>query len=521
LVASGVAAQTLPPAHSPDPEVGGEFGNRVSNVGDVTGDGVTDLLVGAHHASVDGFSQAGRAFLIDGRTGYVVYAFHSDRPGYSDLFGADVAGLGDVTGDGVPDLGIGAAGEGYSGVVYVIDGARGTTVRTITAPVPGAFGHALGSTGDVTGDGVPDLVVGAYKTSGSVGRAYVFDGAKGSLLYTLESPKPQTSGYFGRAVEGGLDVTGDGEPDWAVAATFNDESGGILRDGRVYVYDGATGALAMTLASPRPDASGAFGVTVKMCSDMTGDGRAEIVVGASREDETDAMDAGRAYIFDGGSGDTLYTLRSPRPVASGWFGQHAACLPDVDGDGVPDVAISAPGETSTLARGGVAYVVSGATGRFISDPISPQTTSGGRFGIAFSSVLNERDPRDVRLAVGADEEPVRGVVRAGVVHRIPVVLTAVMTEEGVLPAQGASVGAPYPNPTRDALEIDVALAREATVLLRLIDVLGRTTTTTERLLSAGRHRLSLDTVGLAAGTYTVLVEADGQRIGSRSATVVR
>ncbi len=520
LVVSSASAQTLPPVHSPDLVEGGGFGRRVANVGDVTGDGVTDLLVGAHHAPYEGYDQVGRAYLVDGRTGYVIYGFRPRHLESPTLFGADVAGLGDVTGDGVPDLGIGAAEEGDSGAVYVIDGARGTTVRVIPRPVPGAFGHALATTGDVTGDGVPDLVVGAYKTSWSTGAAYVYDGATGDLVHTLSSPAPQLDGRFGRTVAGGLDVTGDGISDWAVAATFNDENGGMLRDGRVYLYDGATGALARTLASPMPGASGAFGVSVRLCSDMTGDGRAEMLVGASREDGAGVQNAGRAYLFDGASGDTLFTLTSPRPEEDGWLGEDATCLPDVDGDGVPDVAISAPGETAGAFRAGVVYVVSGATGRFLSDPISPQATAEGRFGITVASVVSETDPRDVRLAVGADDEPVRGVAEAGVVHRIPVVRTAVSLEESALPSRDVSISAPYPNPAGAAFSVDVTLAHEAAVSLRLIDALGRTVmTTSARPLSPGRHSLSLDTAGLATGVYTVVVMTDGERAGAQMATV--
>ena len=93
--------------------------------------------------------------------------------------------------------------------------------------------------GDVNGDGKADVAVGAlYEDVGGnadQGRAYVFSGADGSLLFTLDTPNPQPYVYFGRSVVVG-DVNGDGKGDVAVGA-YGEDVGGNTNQGRAYVFE--------------------------------------------------------------------------------------------------------------------------------------------------------------------------------------------------------------------------------------------------------------------------------------------
>ena len=132
------------------------------------------------------------------------------------------------------------------------------------------------------------------------------------------------------------DVTGDNRAD--VVSGASQENGGL---GRAYVLDGVSGAVVHTLNSPAPQNSGAFGYSVA-ARELTGDSRADIVVGAATEDLTKA-DQGRVHYFDGATGNLLGSLDMPNAQDYAYFGSSLS-LGDVSGDGTLDVTIGAPAD---------------------------------------------------------------------------------------------------------------------------------------------------------------------------------
>ena len=219
----------------------------------------------------------------------------------------------DVDGDGRGDLLVSATREEGSGVdlagrVYVFSGATGSLLRVLESPNPraqGFFGDSPSVVPDVDGDGVVDILVGASGEDGggefSSGRAYVFSGASGVLLRTLESPNAEFAASFGLQASGVVDVDGDGRGDLLVGVS-RESGGGVSESGRAYVFSGATGTLLHTLESPSPEAEGRFGWSVSGMGDADGDGRGDLLVGAYQEDGGGVPGSGRAYVFKRGHG---------------------------------------------------------------------------------------------------------------------------------------------------------------------------------------------------------------------------
>lgn len=156
------------------------FGVATAGAGDLDGDGFDDLLVGAPLAG-QGIKNHGMVHAYSGATGLEIFAI----PGFGDknYFGRAVAGAGDVNDDGVPDIIV--SGWIHSeldvayGRVYIICGLEGTVLKTITSfEADDAFGYTIVSLGDLNGDGVPEIAVAAPTARTNElgdGAVYIFD----------------------------------------------------------------------------------------------------------------------------------------------------------------------------------------------------------------------------------------------------------------------------------------------------------------------------------------------------------
>jgi hypothetical protein len=168
----------------------------------------------------------------------------------------------------------------------------------------------LAGVGDIDGDGVPDLAAGApYQNvagQGDRGQVFLFSGASGARLLTLNDTDPQAGAYFGLALAGVGDVDGDGVPDLAVGAP-NKEVAGQDAQGQVFVFSGASGQLVLTLTKPSPQAQAQFGWTLAGVGDVDGDGVPDLAVGApfqdvyDRQDQKRVVEPGRAFVFSLGA----------------------------------------------------------------------------------------------------------------------------------------------------------------------------------------------------------------------------
>jgi hypothetical protein len=250
VVFSGADGTPFHTLRAPRPQADSVFGGILAGVGDVDGDDVPDLAVGLPGQDVGECCDHGQVVVFSGADGRRLRTLRAPRPQATAQFGAALANVGDVNGDSVPDLAVGAPTYDRGdlvdqGQVVVFSGATGHVLYTLHDRSPyagGAFGSALARVGDVDGDDVPDLAVGAPAWDAGTccyqGAVFLFSGATGRRLLTLP-PRPQPGALFGYTLAGLGDVNGDGVPDLAVGAPGQDVRG--LADlGQVFVFSVST-----------------------------------------------------------------------------------------------------------------------------------------------------------------------------------------------------------------------------------------------------------------------------------------
>jgi hypothetical protein len=307
------------------------LGGAVAGIGDVNGDGRPDMLVGS--SQYGGTEYYGRAWVFSGSDGHTLHTF--TNTGADDYFGCAVTGLGDVSGDGIPDFAIGAnEWETGAGYVRVYSGASWGQLFQVTGTVfDGRFGHEVSGIGDINGDGRSDLLVGAYKVDYYKGAIYAYSGLNGAPLYTIAG-----NGELGLDIDGIGDCNGDNVPDFVA---------GSPGEGVARIHSGIDGAPLMAFSGePTFDR---FGQTVAGLGDIDGDGTVDVAIGAIWADET-GDNSGSVYFFSGASGALLF--RVDGYDGGDGVGRSIAAIGDTDGDSLQELLVGrhrSPGEARLVS----------------------------------------------------------------------------------------------------------------------------------------------------------------------------
>jgi hypothetical protein len=323
---------------------------------DLNGDGLDDLVVGAPRANGRARANGALVVYLASKKAVIGSTGAFSRPltlweGDGNL-GWSLVSLGDTDGDGKADFAAGAISGSseevsLAGTVTVYLGGDGPRKKSLLSGENALdkFGYALAA-GDLNGDGILDLIVGApfHCPSPALyqkGAVHVFFGPGYDPQSAVKIPATPAMGGLGFSLAAG-DLNGDGVDDLLMQAS-----------GKVVAYYGAKGSFVPSLEGPDvvfSSADAGFGRAIALLWDLDGDGFKDLAVGADQATIDDINDSGRLYLLKGGSGKRTVNLSAPSPDLlakidgmpnCGRFGSAILPVGDLDGDGTPDLAVSA------------------------------------------------------------------------------------------------------------------------------------------------------------------------------------
>lgn len=379
------------------------FGSDATSLGDLDGDGRLELATGAP-GDDDGGSGSGAVWILDLNPDGSVASqikISGTQGGFTggldagDGFGSALETPGDLDGDGNVDLAVGAPGDGddgqAKGAVWVLflasDGSVGGQARIsdgqggFTGPLDNNdnFGSAVASLGDLDGDGIGDLMIGAcgdddggskrgavwvlfLNADGSVRAQQKISSTQGGFTGVLENDD-----RFGCSAEGIGDLDGDGIPDAAVGAVRDDDGGN--HDGAVWVLflnaDGTVKA-HQKISDTQGGFTGGldnvdeFGSSLARVDDLNNDGVTELAVGAVGDDDGGSGQGAVWVLFLNADG-TVQSFSKISATAGGFsgvlsngdqLGSGLAFLGDLNGDGAVDLAAGARGNSDNPQASG-------------------------------------------------------------------------------------------------------------------------------------------------------------------------
>ncbi|HZE88506.1 MAG TPA: MopE-related protein, partial [Verrucomicrobiae bacterium] len=282
------------------------------------------------------------------------------------------------------------------------------TYATTTDPNGGpgdALGTSLATSGDLTGDSFPDVVVGAPGYPAGLndnGSVLLVSGATRAIVKRYTDPGTSSTAQLGSAVAVADDVDGDLRKDIVAGAPHHIATTGFTDQGRVVLFSNVSGAVIWAFGDSVQPSGSRLGAAVARLGDTTGDGIGEILAGAPGDCAGGPGCSGAVYVIDGRTGQQLLVVTDPSDEAGEAFGSAVAAIGDVNGDGKEDFAVGAPNrDSSAITNSGAVFLFSGANGALIA--VYADSTPGARdqLGFAIASVADVNGDGKKEILAGA------------------------------------------------------------------------------------------------------------------------
>lgn len=533
---------------------GDQFGQSIDGLGDLGGDNLGDLVVGAH-GDDDGGPDRGAVYILNMHVAGVPKSYQkisSTQGGFfgalsdGDRFGSGVAALGDVNGDGVVDLAVGAAGDGSEGAVWIVflnaDGTVFGQQKISKIEGGGSFdyrsiGTSVSAAGDLDGDGIPDLALGdpGLDAGGedSGGIWLLFLNPDGTVRTTVLVDPESLGNQFGAgdAFPNSLrllgDVDGDGSADFG-AGQMTDDDGGPDRGAAWVLFGSYVNVSLQKLVAP---ANGSVDVATNISAVWEAvDGATSYVlqVALSADFDSPVVNAqgliGTAYPVTNLSANSTYYWRV-QPVSlqgsGGWSptwsfrtGIFALATPSPLEPAFGAAGLStSPTMTWTASPGASGYDLVISNSPNLDSPVVSLTGVSG-----VSHTVGPLEPLrayywSVRARSSAGDSPWSDPSYFSTGG------TSVGTE-GETPYQ-FELSQNYPNPFNPSTTIFYELPEAAHAVMDVSDVSGRVVRRVALgFQSAGPHLATFDAVDLPSGVYSYTLAA-GQHRATRMMVVMR
>ena len=289
------------------------------------------------------------------------------------------------------------------------------------------FGFSVASAGDFNGDGIDDMIVGAYQDEAlcgtNCGNVFIFfGGITGTKRADADADVilrgQMNNDFFGFAVASAGDFNGDGKDDVIVGAYGDDNNGSVSGSAFIF-FGGITGTINADSGADvilnGQSTGDEFGISVASAGDFNGDGKSDVIVGASEDDNNSETDSGSAFIFFGGvtgtrTADTHADVILNGQSSGDLFGYSVSSAGDFNGDGKDDVIVGAryDDNNSENSSGSAFIFFGGVTGTKRADAhadvILNGQSAGDRFGRTVSSAGDFNGDGKDDVIVGAPQD---------------------------------------------------------------------------------------------------------------------